>query len=269
MDKMIYDAVNTLTGNDTLLGITITCFFIFTIWLSRQTKTIYENEKELRKTQREQSLHIFSEIIEQYHLIESGDTIEKEKAFLAFIETKLPLLDFKSYINIRNILDDEENCKPKRIKKEIVKATKLIKIHENTLYSESILETFTRMFSILKDSFIPPIISVIAVLYLTLATVLSGDFWGETKLVAAIILVLLLIACFDDILEKRRVLVNRKSVFILLFSVYLPLILLFSIPTSYHRALVISFIYSILGILIFIGINIYKEIKSPQNRNRT
>ncbi|WP_439024696.1 hypothetical protein [Bacillus halotolerans] len=70
MEKLILDSVKNLVGDNTLLGLTITLVFIFTIWLSRQIKSVYEKDKELRKTERENSLKIISEILNSIILLE-------------------------------------------------------------------------------------------------------------------------------------------------------------------------------------------------------
>ncbi|MDQ7726782.1 hypothetical protein FPQ02_19320 [Bacillus halotolerans] len=264
MEKLILDSVKNLVGDNTLLGLTITLVFIFTIWLSRQIKSVYEKDKELRKTERENSLKIISEILKQYHTIGRESLTDDE--FLKYVQTQLPLLDLKTYLIIRDILeknlDESSEYKSEKIKNEILKAIKLIKFHDNIIYSESIMETITRSLSNLKDVFIPPIISVLVVLYLVLAFSLGYSqhpFWNITKLTTGLFGLFFLVACLDDMIERKWVLVNKRSILNLIFLIFIPFILILVTSLEHPKLLVAFFIYGIIGVISFLIISILKQ----------
>ncbi|WFA92670.1 hypothetical protein NSS90_02840 [Bacillus sp. PS93] len=265
MEKMLFDAVKTLTGNDNFLALAVILFFVIVMWLSRQVKTIYDKNKENTKNDREKSNAIFSEILNKHNLVSSKEISSHD--FLLYVETQLPLIDPKIYFKINDIINsnDDSDQKISDIKKEVKRAVRLMKTHENSSYDESISETIGRVFLMLKDIFTPILISVISVVYIVSMLILlfsDHPFWYEVKLIALLFGIFLFITNMDDIVEQRWNLISKKSVFILAI-VYFLLISFFIIPPKYSALLTVDMIVLIIGI----GTLVFKRIKETYNNN--
>lgn len=264
LEKMLLDAVKTLTGNDNFLALAVILFFVIVMWLSRQVKTIYDKNKENTKNDIEKSNAIFSEILNKHNLVESEEIDSKE--FLLYVETQLPLIDSKTYYRINDILKSNKDIDQKKsaIKKEILRAVQLMKIHEISPYDESMSETIGRVLLMLKDIFTPIFISVISVVYFVTTIILlfqDHPFWYEAKLIAILFGIFLFITYLDDI-SLRWNLISKKS--ILNFAiVYILLISFIVIPPKYSVLLIIDIIVLIIGI----GTLAFKRIKETYNNN--
>ncbi|MFY0762433.1 hypothetical protein AB1K32_26970 [Metabacillus dongyingensis] len=163
--------------------------FALLIWLSKEFKTQYHKDQDMRSVKIEKVLTSLSKILAVGHQYKNDQS--KEEELFVLIYESIPVMDHYLYNDIMIILDDDSLNKSEKISSIIEKVSAEIKIlvlDNQSLSSKRPFDTFEKAIIKLKDIFYPVIASFstlfIILLFILVSLSESNEFLQIIKPIA-------------------------------------------------------------------------------------
>lgn len=228
--------------------------FALLIWLSKEFKTQYHKDQDMRSVKIEKALTSLSKILAVGHQYKNDQT--KEEELFVLIYESIPIMDHYLYEDIMIILDDDSLNKSEKISSIIEKVSAEIKIlvlDNQSLSSKRPIDTFEKAIIKLKDIFYPVIASFstlfIILLFILVSLSESNEFLQIIKPIALSFILFFPFFIWQLFLQKN---LNKTSC-IYIFFILFSLISILIISNIWLVLLVLGFTVVLMFLLIKYG----------------